>query len=65
MVTLKQTGVIGKIIPCPVKTPGHSPYTDVSRVPVPTGLLMSGAFDTLLDVRVDALMDCVANRLCP
>ena len=65
MVTLKQTGVIRVIIPCPAKTLGHPPYTDVSRVPVPTGLLMSGAFDTLLNVVENALVDGVTNRLGP
>ena len=29
MVTLKQTGVIGKIIPCPVDELGLSPYTAI------------------------------------
>ena len=65
MVTLKRTGVIKVIISCPVKTPGHLPYTDVSRVPVPTGLLISGALDTLLNVVEDALVDGVTNRLGP
>ena len=65
MVTLKQTGVIRVIIPCPAKTLGHPPYTDVSRVPVPTELQLSAFLDTLLNVRKDALMDGVTNRLFP
>ena len=65
MVTLKLTGVIRVIISCPVITPGLPPNTDVTRAPVPTGLLISGAFDTLLNVRKDALVHRVANRLSP
>ena len=65
MVTLKQTGVIRVIIPCPAKTLGHPPYTDVSRVPVPTELQLSAFLDTLLNVVEDPLVDGVTNRLGP
>ena len=65
MVTLKQTGVIETIISCPVKTPGPSSYTRVSRVPVPTELQLSAFLDTLLNVVEDPLVDGVTNRLGP
>ncbi len=65
MVTLKQTGVIETIISCPVNTPGHAPYTRVSRVPVPTELPMSGLLDAPLDVLEDPFVHRMTNRLCP